>query len=292
MQTEMKRPYAHAVRFAQRGRVGRPNATDGRTFRWLLTAAATCIVAPAAHAQGFAAYISPPRFEVQAQPGQRLREVLEIQHVGQQKGGYRLYTNDWTFGPDNTVTFTDDLAADSCRPWVAIERRELTLEPGARYRYRFEISPPAGTPPRECRFAIMVEGLDPARVQGAVSFPVGGRIGVIVYAAIGGARPELALAGTQVDTVLGQPTVLLSVRNTGTAHGRLQGYVNGTDADGKRYELAPADLPILPGETRRVALLPVAEDGQPTPRPRFPLTVKGSLEWGANRLPLDLTLAP
>lgn len=263
-----------------------------RAATGLGAAAVLLIAAPAAQAQGFAAYISPPRFELQAQPGQRLREVLEIQHVGLQPGAYRIYTNDWTFGPDHAVNFSDELAPDSCRPWVAIERRELTLASGARYRYRFEIQPPADTPPRECRFAIMVEGLEPARVQGTVSFPVGGRIGVIVYAAIGGARPELSITGTRVETVQGQPTVLLDVRNSGTAHGRLQGFVDGTDADGKRFELAPADLPVLPGETRRVALQPVAEDGQAAPQPRFPLTVKGSLEWGTHRLPLDLTLAP
>lgn len=294
----MPRSHAHAVRGCLPIRhvsgLWWPFAFGGRTSHRQLAGAAALTglltLAPAVQAQGFAAYISPPRFEVQAQPGQRLREVLEIQHVGQQRGGYRFYTNDWTLGPDNAVTFSNELAPDSCRPWVAIERRELALEPGARYRYRFEISPPAGTPPRECRFAIMVEGLDPARVQGAVSFPVGGRIGVIVYAAIGGARPELALTGTRVETVQGQPTVLLEVRNSGTAHGRLGGFVNATDADGKTYEMAPADLPILPGETRRVALAPVAEDGQPAPKPRFPLTVKGALEWGNQRLPLDLTL--
>ena len=247
---------------------------------------------PAALAQGFAAYISPPRFEVQAQPGQRLREVVEIQHVGQQKGNYRLYTNDWTFGPDNAVTFSNELAPDSCRPWVAIERRELTIEPGARYRFRFEIAPPPGTPPRECRFAIMVEGLDPARVQGAVSFPVGGRIGVIVYASIGGAAPKLEIVGSRVEQVQGQPTAVLDVRNSGNAHGRLEGFVNARDASGASYEMAPADLPILPGETRRVPLNPMAEDGKPAPKPAFPLQVQGELEWGKNRLPLDTSFRP
>lgn len=263
-----------------------------RSLVTLLMGLTSLIMLPAcARAQGFAAYVSPPRFELQVQPGQRLREVMEIQHVGQQKGGYRIYTNDWTIAPDNAVVFSNDLAPDSCRPWVAIERRELTLESGARYRYRFEISAPAETSPRECRFAIMIEGLDPAQVQGAVSFPVGGRIGVIVYAAIGGAKPELSLAGSLVETVRGQPMALLAVRNSGLAHGRLGGFVNATDADGKSFEMAPADMPVLPGETRRIALLPLAEEGQPAPRPRFPLMVKGSLEWGANRLPLDLRLA-
>jgi hypothetical protein len=269
-----------------------PIANPFPALRLLVLTGLALTTLPASFAQGFAAYISPPRFELQAQPGQRLREVMEIQHVGQQKGNYRIYTNDWTFGPDNAVTFSNELSADSCRPWVAIERRELSIEPGARYRFRFEITPPPGTAPRECRFAIMVEGLDPARVQGAVSFPVGGRIGVIVYAAIGGAAPRLEIVGTRVEQLQGQPTAVLDVRNSGNAHGRLSGFVNGRDASGARFELAPADLPILPGETRRVPLGPMAEDGKSAPRPTFPLRVQGELEWGQNRVPLDASFNP
>lgn len=269
-------------------------------FRRLLKNACTqglCAVTalgatPLAQAQGFAAYITPPRFEVQVEPGKGLRQVLEIQHVGQQKGSYRITTNDWVLMPDNSVTFSEELAADSCRPWVAIERRELTIEPGARYRYRFEITPPPDTPPRECRFALMVEGLDPARVQGAFNFPVGGRIGVIVYASIGDAAPRLEIAATRVATVNGKPTAVVEVRNRGNAHGRLEGFVNGTDASGARFEMSPADLPILPGETRSVTIGPVVDDGKPAPEIRFPVVIKGNLEWGKNRLPLDASFAP
>ncbi|MES2842272.1 MAG: hypothetical protein V4794_18500 [Pseudomonadota bacterium] len=259
----------------------------GWACAWVLVVLPTSI-----QAQGFAAYITPPRFEVQATPGQSLRQVLEIQHVGSQKGNYRIYTSDWTLQSDNSVTFSDELAADSCRPWVAIERRELTIESGARYRYRFEITPPPGTPARECRFAIMVEGLDPARVQGSFNFPVGGRIGVIVYATIGDAAPQLDIAATRVTTVNGKPTAMIDVRNRGNAHGRLEGFANATDATGARFEIAPADLPIMPGETRGIAISPVAEDGKPAPEIRFPLTVKGSFEWGKNRLPLDASFTP
>lgn len=247
---------------------------------------------PAAFAQGFAAYITPPRFELKVEAGQALRQVVEIQHVGQQKGSYRVYTADWSFLPDNSVAFSEALVPDSCRPWVAIERRELTIDPGARYRYRFEIAPPPGTAPRECRFALMIEGLDPAQVLGNLNFPVGGRIGVIVYAAIGGAAPELSITGTRVLNADGKPTAVVEVRNSGNAHGRLEGFVNGTDASGARFEMAPADLPILPGETRRIAIVPVAEEGKPAPELRFPVTIKGNLEWGKNRLPLDASFAP
>jgi P pilus assembly chaperone PapD len=261
--------------------------TLNAALRTLLLSAAAVLVPALAGAQGFAAYISPPRFEVQATAGQALRQVLEIQHVGREKGNYRVYTNDWVFNADNSATFSNELAPDSCRPWVAIERKELTLEPGARYRYRFEISPPAGTPARECRFAIMVEGLDPARVEGNLNLPVGGRIAVIVYATIGDAAPRLEIVGTQVLPVNGQLTAQLAVRNSGNATGRIEGFVNGTDAAGQKMEMAPADLPILPGETRGLALSPVVEEGKTAPSVRFPLNVKGSLEWGKNRLPLD-----
>lgn len=258
-----------------------------------LAGAATLGGWPAASvAQGFAAYVSPPRFEVTVAPGATLRQVIDIQHVGRQKGNYRVYTNDWTLGADNTVNFSDALAPDSCRPWVAIERREFQLNPGSRYRYRFEITPPAGTPPRECRFALMIEGLDAAQVQGSVNFPVGGRIGVIVYAAIGGAAPQLDITAFRVEPVNGQATVMMDVQNSGNAHGRLEGFVDGTDANDQRLEFSPTDMPILPGETRRIALLPVAVEGKPTPSVAYPLRIKGQLEWGSERIAVDQRLAP
>ena len=243
-------------------------------------------------AQGFAAYVTPPRINAKVAPGQTLRQVVEIQHMGQQRGSYRIYTNDWDFMSDHSVTFKDALAPDSCRPWVALERRELAIDPGARYRYRFEISPPPGTPARECRFALMIEGMEPARVQGGISFPVGGRIGVIVYATVGDAAPQLDMTGARVLTVNGAPTAVIDVRNLGNAHGRLEGFVMGTDATGRRFEMTPADAPILPGETRQIPLTPVTEDGKPAPAVRFPLTVQGALEWGNQRLALNHRFVP
>ena len=107
----------------------------------------TSLAAPAI-AQGFGASISPPRFELRVKAGQTQREVIEIQHIGTQSGSFRIYTNDWTFQPDGSVTFSNDLAEGSCRPWVAVERRDLTITPNARYLYRFEITAPADTAPR------------------------------------------------------------------------------------------------------------------------------------------------
>jgi hypothetical protein len=190
------------------------------------------------------------------------------------------------------VDFTNELAPGSCRPWVALERRELSVAPNARYRFRFEISPPADAPPRECRFAVMIEGLDTTKVaQGVFTFPVTGRIGVIVYAAVGDVSPKLAVTNPRVAETRAGRLPVVEVANTGSATGRLEGYLNAKDADGREFEITPDPSPILPGATRTIPLVPVTEEGRPPPI-RYPLTVKGNLEWGKSRQSLDFRFEP
>lgn len=251
------------------------------------------LLVPTVFAQGFAAYVTPPRVEVKVQPGQTLRQVIEIQHAGQSRGTYRVYTNDWSFTHDRAVRFQDALAPDSCRPWVAIERRELALDPGSKHRYRFEISAPEGTTPRECRFALMVEGLEPAKVQSAVPIPVGGRIAVIVYVAIGDAKPDLRLLSADLEQVEDRKTLFLTVHNTGNAHGRIEGYLDAKPPRGVAVELSPVDMPILPGETRRIPLIPSDSEGERALKAiETPLHLKGRLEWNGGNMPVDLSLRP
>ena len=250
---------------------------------------------PAAMAQGFAAYVSPPRMELRLQAGERKREVIEIQHAGQADGNYRLYTADWTLDSDGGATFSKELAPGSCRPWVAIERGQLTLTSGARYRYRIEVSAPADSPPRECRFALMVEGQHPTRPPNDVNFPLGGRIAVIVYVAVGTAAPRLELVSTRWENTPRGSRPVFELRNTGEAHTRLDGVLKGTDQKGATTEWVPMDTPILPGETRKIALRPLIDGDTPTTPPgpvSLPLKLKGALEWNDAQLPIDLTLPP
>ncbi len=269
------------------------NPTVARIVLGTGLALAAAAVPVIASAQGFAVFLAPSRFDLQVKAGETRREVLEFHHVGVEAGRYRISTQDWEFQPDYAVRFSEALAPDSCRPWVAIERRELTLSSNARYRYRFEVTPPAGTPARECRFALMVEGLETAKVEReTLNFPVAGRIGVIVYVRVGDAAPKLAFQPAGLGKRDGETVPLIEVRNTGNAHGRLEGYLSGKDAAGNAFDLAPESVPILPGMTRQVALRPVAEEGRKLPAIQFPLTVKGSMEWGKSRETLEFRFAP
>ena len=244
-------------------------------------------LAAPAHAQGFAALVSPPRFELATQPGKTLRSVFEISNRSTAPAKYFVRTADWSLGADFSVSFQEDLQPGSCRPWVAIERPEVVVPGAGTLRYRFEIAVPPDAPAGECRFAVMVEGAEPsyAHSQG-LDVPVTGRIGVIVYVVVGNGAPKLELFGPKIEVLNGQRVPALRIYNSGNAHGRMGGFLTGTDAKGVAYDFTPSDFPILPGEQREVFLTP-SNGADEHPTLSFPVTVKGTLEWGDQKTKLD-----
>ena len=235
-----------------------------------------------ASASEFALAASPPRFEIQLKPGENSRQVIEITNASAQATTLAIKTADWSLAADNSVTFYDELQAGSCRPWIALERRALTISGGRPYRFRFEINVPADTPPSECRMAIMLEGQEQvSQSAGGPAVPFSARLGVVVYVAIGDASPNLSVVGSRVQTVNGIRSPVLDIRNSGTAHARLGGFLSGTDANKATFEFAPSNLPILAGETRTIPLV-ATRPGDPDTavQVQFPVTVSGKLEWG------------
>lgn len=116
--------------------------------------------------------------------------------------------------------------------------------------------------------------------------PITGRIGVIVYVAVGDSRPDMEILGPTITTLNGQRVPTLRVHNGGSAHGRVSGFLTGTDANGISYDFTPADFPILPQEEREVFLTP-STAAQEHPTLTFPVTVKGTLEWGGQKTELN-----
>jgi len=231
-------------------------------------------------AQGFAAIASPPRFELTAKPGQSMRSVLEISNPAVNPAKYSVRSADWFYDDKRNLVFHEDAPlAGSCRPWVAVERREISVPGNGRLRFRFEVQVPADATPQECRFALMIEGSDPlVRQAQNVSFPVSGRLAVIVYVAVGGAQPQLEVVDTNLVQAGSKWVPIVTVRNSGTAHARLAGFLTGSDAAGKNHAISPTAAPILPGDTRDIALQFERDDGKPA-IVVYPLSIRGTLEW-------------
>ena len=253
----------------------------------ILAIVATLFAAGLAQAQGFAAMVSPPRFELQAKPGKTLRAVIEISNRSTSPAKFHLRTADWTLSKDFTVNFQDELAQGSCRPWVAIERPEVEVPGAGTLRYRFEVSVPADAAAGECRFGVLIEGADPAIARSAgLDLPISGRIGVIVYVVVGDGAPQLEILTTRVVALNGQQVPAIVMHNAGEAHGRVTGFLSGTDAKGVSYDFAPSDFPILPHEEREVFLSPSTATSE-HPTLSFPVTVKGTLESGSQKIELN-----
>jgi hypothetical protein len=257
--------------------------------RLILTAAlfAAACAATEVQADGFAALVSPPRFELTGKSGATLRQVIEVTNRANTPSRFRLHTADFVLGKDYGVAFHEELLPGSCRPWVAIERPLVSLPGGATIRYRFEVQVPPDAPAGECRFAIMIEADEPSVTKaGAVQLPIVGRIGVIVYVTIGNAAPQLEVFGPGVIALNGQRLPAVRVHNSGNAHTRLSGFLTGKDAAGRKYDFTPSDFPILPGEEREIFFTPSTADN-PTPTLTFPVTVQGTLEWADQRTDFD-----
>jgi fimbrial chaperone protein len=259
------------------------------SVRLLLTAALALGALPTM-AQEFALVVSPPRFEDRTKPGTTYRNVFELNNTSARSAKFSVETADWVLDAQGAPVFSQSLAKDSCRQWVGIETNEITVKGNGKRRFRFEVAVPADAPRGECRFAIMIEG-EPQAARANMPLPISGRIGVIVYLAIGDAAPKLVIAETRGIDAQGQRIPALRVRNDGDMHGRLDGYLAGVDAKNQRFVLVPDNSPILVGTTRDIPLYPQPpSDGAQLPAIVYPLRIKGRLDAERQRLDIDTTL--
>lgn len=264
-----------------------------KRLSWLLLAITTSVFNPA-WADSFSATVSPPRFELQGKPGEVIREIVEIDNAGDTPALFALRTADWDLTDTGGLTiFPPELQPNSCRPWVRIERRALRLQAQSGKRFRFEIHVPEDAPEGECRVALLVESGDDSSILARaknISFPIDGRIAIIIYVSIGNAAPELTVQSLRLQDVNGRLTPVVLLENSGNAHGRPSGFLEGRDASGKRIGFAVAQTPILPGRSRATAIWENIAEGSEATKVTPPLQLKGTIEWRGGNQKIDTTL--
>lgn len=264
---------------------------------------ATVLLLPRlAAAAPFELAVSPSRFVLTGKPAARLGQSLDMHNLASHATEVAVRTIDWSYAEDGRITYHDALLPGSCRPWVLLERRSVLLPARGKKSFRFQIEPPADAPRGECRFMIAIEGTEPAqqsiiRSGGAsLSLPVTGRIAVAVYVMLGGAEPKLEIRQITMsdpDRDSGQRHATVTVSNTGDAHGRLEGSLDARDSHGHLFELLPEATPILPGQTRTLALMPRSADGEtatPAIQPVYPVKASGMLDWDKGSFKVDVEL--
>lgn len=244
-----------------------------------------CLVSSSAMAGPFEVAVSPSRFELSGNSGKRIGQSIEIQNVGSTATDVSLRTLDWSFSPEGNIAYYDELRPGSCRPWVTLERNTIKVNAKGKKSFRFQVDVPPNAPRSECRFMLAVEGVEPAHrtiVQSggaSLSLPVSGRIAVAVYLSVNGAEPKLEMKKVAMQNIAGKRMPVVTVSNTGDAHGRLDGSLDAVDAKGQALRLVPEGSPIMPGQTRVLPLVPRNVAGQDTPAVAFPLKSSGVIDW-------------
>ena len=242
----------------------------------------------------FSAMVSPPRFELQGKSGDVIREIVDIENAGDIPAVFSISTADWDLSAAGGLTiYPPELQPGSCRPWARIERRSIRLQPQSGKRFRFELHVPDDAPAGECRVAILVEPGDDESVMARarnIRFPVEGRIAIIIYVTVGDAAPVLSLHTLELQDVNGRLTPVAVLENTGNAHGRPDGFLQGKDASGKKIDFIVAQTPILPGQTRPIPLWQATAEGMEAVTLAPPVKVKGLIEWQGGQHRVDTTL--
>lgn len=204
----------------------------------------------------FSSSLSPPRFEIVVAPEMTERRVVELSNGNTRAAKYRVYTSEWDLDASGNLSYSEALRSDSCRPWVAIERERFVLPAGGKIRFRFEVKPPADVPFRECRFALFFEG-DDDNLDPKAPIATNGRMGVIVYLHTPGLTIEAQALSSSVIEADGRKIPALDLKNIGTATLRVGGFLSGRDAVGKKIFFSPSGMPLLPGQTRTISMVPV-----------------------------------
>jgi hypothetical protein len=232
---------------------------------------------------GFLGGASPSRFELSASAGDVVKRTLSIYNLGKRPTQFQIKTVDWDYSEDGVLSFQEDLDKDSCRPWVRLERHKINVPPSANRprKFRFEMHIPDNTPAHECRFAIMLSSLgDPYNASlndGTINLPITGSIAIVVYLMVGDVKPEFVVDSLVVHQQDGRQLPAIKVTNKGAAHGRLDGDFTGVDAKGNKLELFISNSPILPGQTRLIALSPDVNYKKDHPMINYPLTLTGKI---------------
>ena len=82
-------------------------------------------------AQSFGAGISPSKFELRARQGQVLRDTVTVVNPDKQTADYKFRTADWRLSDTGNVEFfVEELQEGSCRSWVRLERKTVSVRGG------------------------------------------------------------------------------------------------------------------------------------------------------------------
>ena len=207
---------------------------------------------------GFGVGIQPTTVEMEVEPGERKRQVINIGNVHQEKTiSLTIGLADWSLTEDGQISLSPPGDTErSSAEWVRFSPAFVTLEPGETQEIVVDMAAPvrlrtAG----DYRFALLASTILPDERNAGSGVWRRYQLASLFYLTVGDAEssPAITSSGVVVSEA-GQTVLGLRVENEGNAHARLGGSVNIETKSGETVSEPIGNLVVLDGAARNYQL--------------------------------------
>ncbi len=222
----------------------------------IIAALFACMLA--GQASGFGIGLQPTTVEMEIEPGERQRQVVNIGNVHQERTiSLTLGLADWSLDENGQIVLNPPGESNrSAAEWVRFSPAFVTLEPGESAQIIVDISPPARFEASgDFRFALLASTVLPEKRDAGAGVWRKYRLASLFYLTAGDAEsaPQIASAALAVGED-GAPSVGLRIENSGNAHARLNGELQVSTRSGETDRLPISNLVVLDQAARNYQL--------------------------------------
>lgn len=210
-------------------------------------------VVSAADSKSFS--ISPPNFEITANPGDVTKNTLKITNLSEKTTLYKVESlNFEAYGIEGQVTLTEETSSYSIKDWIQYESGQFVIEPNDFYLLNFTINVPENAEPGS-HFGAAVISSGGTLDQGQSGASVVQEIGALILIRVPGDINEdgKIISFTTANQTYTEPKIKFDsiVENTGSIHYKLSPQVAITDIFGNPVTVLTLEpRNILPGSQR------------------------------------------
>lgn len=200
--------------------------------------------------------ISPVTFNLTANPGDTLKEVIKVRNDNSSTQTVTISTENFVaVGEEGQVGLTEEETTYSLASWINFDKTSYSLKSGEEIQVPFNIRVPFNAEPGGHYASVyaQVSAVSPGESSGS---SIGQKIGSLLLLRVAGDVKETAsIASFNVSKqVEGKPiTFNIRAKNEGSVHIRPQGFVAVTDIFGKKVvDVKVNEQNVFPGAIRHM----------------------------------------
>ncbi len=213
-------------------------------------------------AQAFGIGLQPTTVEMEVEPGERQRQIINLGNVHQEKTiALTIGLADWSLDETGNIELTaPGERLDSASNWVRFSPAFVTLKPGESEQIIVDMAAPIRTEREgDFRFALIASTILPEAKSGQSGVWKKYQIASLFYLTMGDAMSQPEITGTKIEkSESGEQNLLINFENDGNAHARLRGDVT-ISGEGDDISMPISNLVVL-HEGKRTYSVSVPEE--------------------------------